>query len=461
MKFVDDFKEFLSEEVNLNQTRIDRLEQSAGAIEDFLSNHDTFKDIFLGVIPAGSWAHHTIIRPVAENDEFDADLLLYIKECADWQPKDYLENLWSAFRSSDRYKSKAQRKTRCVRINYDGDFHIDVVPYLERAGSHYITNRLTPEGVGSFEKSDPEKFTAWIDERQRLTNGHFIKVVRLVKYLRDFKNTFECKSIILMTLLGKQVNAVEAEYSSELYTDIPTTLVTLLEKLADDLPDTMPAVMDPAETGENFSDRYADSWNYSNFRACMINYAKRVQSAYEEEDRDTSITKWRDIFGDEFKPDTLKRKALIESYAASVPCAGEQFIDQPPYKFPMRIDPRFYARITGRVTGFANGQFTQRNGFRQFELAKQGNFVPKNRSLRFTVTTNIQEPYNVYWKVRNGGAEANSIQQLRGEISEDQGNRQKTETTSYAGRHYVECYIVKQGIVVARDRQSVIVGNNL
>src|SRR5258708_10701726 len=101
MKFVDDFEAFLRDEVNLNQIRIDRLQQSVDAIENVLSGHDTFGKIFLDLIPAGSWAHRTIIRPVRENDEFDADVLLYVKERTDWLPKDYLEGLWSAFRSHD------------------------------------------------------------------------------------------------------------------------------------------------------------------------------------------------------------------------------------------------------------------------------------------------------------------------------------------------------------------------
>ncbi|MFL5653337.1 MAG: SMODS domain-containing nucleotidyltransferase [Ktedonobacteraceae bacterium] len=460
MKFIDDFEAFLRQEVNLNQTRFDRLQQSIDAIEGVLSGHDIFGKIFLDLIPTGSWAHRTIIRPVRENDEFDADVLLYVKECTDWQPKDYLEELWSAFHNHDVYKPLAQRKTRCVRINYAGDFHIDVVPYLERAGSHYVTNRCEPEGVGRFELSDPEAFTAWIDERQRLTNGHFIKTIRLVKYLRDFKNTFDCKSIILMTLLGNQVDPVEAGLSPALYANVPSTLVILLGKLASALPATMPAILDPAGTGDTFSERYKESWNYTNFRTHIINYANRMRAAYEEENRDVSIAKWQDVFGDEFKPGALARKALSEPFVASVPWAGEKFIDQRPYNFPMRIDPNFRARITGRVTGLATGQETRRNGFRQFVLAKQGNRVPKNRRLQFTVTTNVPKPHHVYWKVRNGGVEANYAQQLRGEISEDQGSKQKTETTLYTGHHYVECYIVKGGAVVARDRQDVIVLKN-
>jgi hypothetical protein len=457
MKFSNDFEVFLRDEVNLNQTRLDRLQQSVDALENFLSEHDIFGEIYLDSIPAGSWAHRTIICPVNDTDEFDADVLLYIKERTDWQPKDYIQQLWSAFRSHETYKPLAQRKTRCVRIDYAGDFHIDVVPYLERYGSHYITNRREPEDVGSFELSNPETFTEWIDERQRLTNGHFIKTIRLVKYLRDFKNTFDCKSIILMTLLGNQVDQFATNQSSEIFTDVPTTLVTLLEKLANWLPSTMPDILDPGGTGDNFSTRYKDDWNYDNFRTQIISYAERMRNAYEENSRAESMKEWQEIFGEQFKSDTLARKALSETYSISAPWQGERFIDRVPYNFPIRIDPNFRARITGRVIGLVTGQEIRRNGFRQFELAKHGNRVLKKRRLEFTLRTNVPAPHTIYWKVRNGGVEASEAQQLRGEISEDQGFQQKTETTLYTGHHYVECFIVKGDTVVARDRQDVIV----
>ena len=219
-------------------------------------------------------------------------------------------------------------------------------------------------------------------------------------------------------------------------------------------------ILDPAGTGDNFSARYKDEWNYCNFRTRMIDYADQMRDAYEEKNRDAAIEKWQGIFGDAFKPGDNTRKALGEPFSASVAWAGEKFIDQRPYYLPMHIDPHFSARITGRVTGFAIGQETRRNGFRQFELSKQGNRVPKNRSLQFTVVTNVPEPHKVYWKVRNGGIEASQAQQMRGEISMDQGFKEKTERTHYTGQHYVECYIVKGGIVVARDRQNVIVLKN-
>lgn len=281
-----------------------------------------------------------------------------------------------------------------------------------------------------------------------------------MKYLRDFKGTFTCKSIILMTLLGNQVSEADAVLNPQGYADVPTALVTLIGKLADWLPVTMPTILDPGGTGDNFSERYKDTWNYTNFRTRIQEYAARMKAAYDETDREAAIALWREVFGDAFKPETTTEKALravVPAYPASVPYAGEQFIDKPPFDCPVRLNPLYRARIIGRVTGLATKGTTQRRGFRQYELAKQGNMAPKQRSLLFSVSTTVPEPYTVYWKVRNGGAEAAQKQELRGEISRDADAQEKSETTLYTGTHYVECYIVKDGTVVAKDRQSVVV----
>lgn len=457
MKFVDDFDSFIRKVVNLNQNRLDTLQARVDAINSFLESSEEFGEIFIELIPAGSWAHNSIIKPVGEFDEFDADVLLHVQERSEWLPKDYIEELYRTFRGSTVYNSLAQRKTRCVRIDYANDFHIDVVPYIEQSGFHYITNHLDPEGVGKFEASNPEAFNIWIDDRQRFTKGSFIKVIRLLKYLRDFKNTFTCKSIILTTLIGEQINEIEASLSPHLYDDVPSLLNTVLDKLATSLPETMPDVMDPAGTGDNFSARYSAEWDYENFRKQIIRYAGKVKDAYQDEDRESSIAKWQDIFGDEFKPGTLEKVSALAPLSATIPWAGEMFIEKSPFNFPTIINPHYRIRILGKCIGYSDGQTIIRKGFRQFNISTQGNRVSKNRRLLFLANTDVPPPYTVFWKVRNGGQEALNVGQLRGEIIIDGGNNSRGESTLYKGTHYVECYIVKNNIVVAKDRQKVIV----
>jgi Second Messenger Oligonucleotide or Dinucleotide Synthetase domain len=76
MKLIEHFDTFLRDVVNLNQSRIDLLEERAEAIETFLSNSD-FKPRIWRYSRQGSWAVKTIIKPPNGKD-FDADSLVFV-----------------------------------------------------------------------------------------------------------------------------------------------------------------------------------------------------------------------------------------------------------------------------------------------------------------------------------------------------------------------------------------------
>ena len=97
--------------------------------------------------------------------------------------------------------------------------------------------------------------------------------------------------------------------------------------------------------------------------------------------------------------------------------------------------------------------YPNRAARRRYLRSKVGR-ITRGRSITFKVlSTDVPEPYEIYWKVRNHGNEAESRQQLRGSIFRD--GPQRTEQTAYAGHHYVDCYIVKDGACVARTRERV------
>ena len=66
-----EFAQFLKEEVNLNPGRLDRLETAVGAVNDYLKNNLTG---YQKMERQGSYALGTLIKPVDDNDEYDADI---------------------------------------------------------------------------------------------------------------------------------------------------------------------------------------------------------------------------------------------------------------------------------------------------------------------------------------------------------------------------------------------------
>ncbi|MCK5199730.1 MAG: hypothetical protein KAR21_15340, partial [Spirochaetales bacterium] len=187
MKNINAFKAFLTDEVNLNQSRIDTLEQKIETIKTLLKDN---LDYYRKVEKQGSYAMQTIIKPVKENDEFDADLLIYFSEVEDWEPSDYIQELYDLFKNNGNYSHLVKKKTRCVTLDYSGDFHLDLVPCIEKDDKTFICNFQE----NKFEETDGTGYRQWLSDKTSYTNGELKRITRLMKYLRDHKDNFSVKS---------------------------------------------------------------------------------------------------------------------------------------------------------------------------------------------------------------------------------------------------------------------------
>lgn len=445
MSQASDFRSFLTEKVNLNQSRLSLLSQRVASIENFLTSDEIFAESVNEVVPQGSFAHGTIIKPVG-NKDFDADILIPMEKIEGWSPKDYVQKLYEAFGRSSHYKTMRSRKKRCVTINYTGDFHIDVVPFVSIGGATYVTNKVSDQ----LEVAAPDDFSEWFEAKNRVTNGNLVKVVRLLKYLRDHKTRYTVPSITLTAALAHHVSEATRIVTPDAYKNVANTLRTLSDALASQLaayPLTPPHITDPG-TGQNLADRWRNE-NYQTFRNRFTAYAGKIGEACDEDKYQNALKIWRELFGQEFG--TVSESAVRAASFAdrSVIPNSEQFLDRD-FNIPEKLDSSLRFKTVGYLI--------PKRGFRHGQLPKRGNRVGKHRSLRFKIVgSNVPEPYDVYWKIRNYGEEAKLSNSLRGDINKDDGSRVWKETTSYVGHHYVEAMIVKEGHCVAKSRQDVIV----
>jgi hypothetical protein len=162
VKLVAHFDTFLADVVNLNDTRLNQLNDSVESIKTFVRG-SSWKPKIRGFAPQGSWAHKTIIKPVSGRP-FDADILVYVDPVNGWTAKSYIDELYNVFRESGTYKDKVQRFSHCVTIEYAGERKIDIAPCVkDRQGwtNWEVCNRVTDE----FEKSNPLDYTNWLVQR--------------------------------------------------------------------------------------------------------------------------------------------------------------------------------------------------------------------------------------------------------------------------------------------------------
>ncbi|SDI36922.1 MULTISPECIES: cyclic GMP-AMP synthase DncV-like nucleotidyltransferase [Micrococcales] len=321
MKLTDYFNVLLKDTVNLSQVKLDSLDSRVEAVYQALKADEQIGRLILGKTPQGSWAHKTIINPVGSN-EFDADFMLDMSENADWSddPKKYIEEVYAALHRHSTYGNMPHsRKCRCVRLVYANSMHLDIVPHLNLAdGREVIVNR----DDNDWEQTDPQGFTDWMKDKDTLAKGNLRKVIRLMKYLRDHKNSFTgTRSILLTTLLGEQVTELRTLLDPGYYSDVPTTLLHLVKDLDAWLQarPIKPSIPDPSGSGVTFDHRWEQS-TYSYFRDRIHVHAAEIEEAYEEENKERSIELWQGIFGDGFKaPATSSNSA---KFPAAAPAAA-------------------------------------------------------------------------------------------------------------------------------------------
>lgn len=180
-------------------------------------------------------------------------------------------------------------------------------------------------------------------------------------------------------------------------------------------------------------------------------FQKKAKKAYrlcvdaiEAEGQKNVNDKWKKVYGRPFPSSATVAEEAVAREAKSWDNT-EEFIED---KFP--VDIRESMQLDCEV---------KQNGFREFflrdMLARRIPLMTK-KSLCFEITgVSAAEPYEIYWKVLNRGDVARNKNCIRGQIIKDDGLMQRVEHTSFFGDHIVECYCVKDGVVVAKNRIHV------
>lgn len=218
-------------------------------------------------------------------------------------------------------------------------------------------------------------------------------------------------------------------------------------------------------------------WKYRNLCVANVNYISLLLSFFEY--LQDSETKFLSVIGDnDYKNIDLSslgkapQKAFNKLSEPNVAILWDNCIDLFGKGFPENpyyldagqykeqfIQDLFQVRLRNNVKIDCD---ISANGFRTAKLSKLLNYVtPVNRfivqrskSLDFYIEErDVEKPYDIYWKIRNVGEEARRRKQLRGTIVK--GESKHHEDSQFHGPHYVECYIVKENICVAKSRISV------
>lgn len=351
------------------------------------------------------------------------------------QYKDYENNgpsqLLQAVRASlkTRYpKTEIKGDGQVVVISFTG-FVVEVLPvFIDKDADGY--RFPDSNDGGSWKVCKPIKEMAAVDKRNAETNRNYKHVCKMV---RAWKNSHGVNiSGMLIDTLVYNFFSQNADYNTKSYGSYDALFVSLFTYLGG---------LDHQEywAAPGSAQRVHSK---GKFQTKAKKAAAKCQEAVEADTDKKKSKLWREVFGRSFPlaVTAVAKSATLESVDGS-PSTTEEFIEN---QYP--VDIQYDLDIDCEVT--ANGQNTRLLR----RLLERANCLPHGQSLRFKVENcNVPHPYSLKWKVRNVGPEAERRGNIRGQIVPDGGKHLLNESTSYGGDHYVEAYVVKDGVCVARD----------
>ncbi len=151
----------MAESLELDNSRSKRMESAYNAIYDVLKADPVFfSKIDFVVYPQGSKAIGTTTKPFGK-DEFDLDIVVHIRDLYNkYTSSEIYNHLIRVLRDNDIYCSKLVPKNRCARINYSGDFHLDILP-----GCIVVVNEnklMVPDReLASWTSTFPKGYISW------------------------------------------------------------------------------------------------------------------------------------------------------------------------------------------------------------------------------------------------------------------------------------------------------------
>lgn len=496
------YLESLAAELDVPPSRYEEARNRYLSVGDWLGREEsTLKDFSPEVYIQGSFRLGTPIRPVNENEHYDIDLVCVMDiskaQVSQKRLKDMLGLEMRLYAAAHNMKQVCEGR-RCWTLEYaDGaQFHLDALPALpdrenkqrlleaphldtgwaETAISITDIDHRGYESITSeWPHSNPKGYTAWFRsrmkqafERQRSAMAleakanvedipsHRVKTplqqaVQLLKRHRDVmfeKDSCDKPiSIIITTLAG-------LSYSNE--SNVGHTLEAILTRMHTHIEtrEGVAWIENPTDRQENFADRWQK-------------YPQRQKNFY----------KWLEAARADFRNIAVQtnREHLVELAGAFVGARVARSAAVSLGKQPVTAASLFQRAAyalgashkqaipwktiqDGKVA--INEAMMSRNGFRPTRFHHDGVPLPKGASLQFHAKTDVPGPINVYWQVVNTGHEAAVAQGgLRGGF--DQGSVEKgsivqRESTRYAGTHTIECFIVKNGYLVARSGAFIV-----
>ncbi len=432
------------EQNNLYKKRdlnIQRLEEGLKEYNEENKTSYSIKEICV----QGSVAMSTVVQN--EDDDYDIDVAIVFdkSELGDkgaQATRNMVANTLK--RKTKQFNTEPKVKTSCVRVMYADGYHIDFAVY-RRTYDKWNNCWIYEHAGNDWTERELKGLSEWFTTQNNNSDGKLRKIVRLSKMFCNSRKSWKnMPSGLLQTVLCD-------EKLQESYERIDELFYYTMKKVVDRL-ETNTSVTAPVDQGRNLTPRNSDTQRMTNWKNRLKSKLEDLEVLFKEDcSRADALQAWYGFFNHDYWNEQITETASYSSQP--ILKSVYSFVDTEQYiedLYPVNLS--CYCKVSCNVSG---------NGWRpkpivEF-LSMLQHYIPHNFEIRCTMEhTNCPKPYRIFWKVKNVGPEAERRDQIRGQIVEKENTI--VEHSNFYGNHYIECYIVKDGVCVAKERINVPIG---
>ena len=124
----DELLAIIASNLELDETRKQQMITAYQAVNKVLyADEDFFKNYTVNVYAQGALLIGTTIKPLP-GKEFDLDIVVNLDDSyLNHTPREIYDEVYRVLNAHGTYTPLLQKKNRCIRINYNSDFHMDIL----------------------------------------------------------------------------------------------------------------------------------------------------------------------------------------------------------------------------------------------------------------------------------------------------------------------------------------------
>ncbi len=325
----------IAESLELTETQKKDAEKRYLAVANVLAESGNPLLEYAKIYPQGSFRLGTSVKPLGR-EEFDLDFVCHIPiDSSSFTSREIYDAVGKALSDHGTYEKMLEPKKRCWRLNYAGDFHMDITPSTIDE-QHYGDGEMVPDReLSRWKESNPIGYAKWVEgidsisptissvrvamesasieplDTDNSNNGVLKKFIQIIKRNRDVYfqehslSDYAPISILLTTIATKAYKmCVERKsYTDmlELFEDVLVAMPIFIKKTSHEWgASTSYMVENPSHPKENFAEKWNDSMLYEHaFNAWNKDFIRLVGElrAMEGKGLDVYANKMKELLG--------------------------------------------------------------------------------------------------------------------------------------------------------------------